>query len=380
MSPEDISGRLAAVAEREGIETDETTLQRIAFLADGALRDALVLLEQARGFASDDIVNEAVLDAAFGAPVYDLVEEAADAVAAGDAQGVLTAVAEAVDRGADPGWLAKELLRWFRLVLLAQVSPAVLARELPPEAARRVAAKAGSMPRSRILATLRNLSETIAQRYSAQPRIDLELALIRVVLPSEELSLLSLSDRLRSLEERLGNAASSNGSPEGGSKPPQPPAASERTAVRKPAAPPAKSPGRAPAKKATAEALAPEVSALASPSGEALSASKLVALWPQVVSAVRDRSRPCFGHLEHASVVAASVDGVTLGVPTKFSRDLLGEQHMLQIIADAICEVSGARTQVSCVVAAPVEGERLRAAADASNFSLAESVLGAELF
>ncbi len=379
MSPDDITARLTAVAQREGIETDETTLRRIAFLADGALRDALVLLEQARGFASDDIVNGAVVDAAFGAPVYDLVEDAAQSVAAGDAAGVLTAVADAVDRGADPGWLAKELLRWFRLVLLAQVSPAVLAKELPPESAQRIVSQASSIPRSRVLAALRNLSETIAQRYSAQPRIDLELALIRVVLPSDELSLQTLSDRLRSLEERLGTASDPT---QGGSTTTLPRASRAAQADRRPPASPAPSP----IKKASdldtppAASSAPPQTSSAPQAAEGRAGARLIALWPQVVSAVRDRSRPCFGHLEHARIVAADGDAVTLGVPTTFSRDLLGDRQMLQIIADAVAEVCGVRPSISCVVSsAPPEGERLRAA-DASNFSLAESVLGSELF
>lgn len=381
MSPDDITARLTAVAQREGIQTDETTLRRIAFLADGALRDALVLLEQARGFASDDIVNEAVIDAAFGAPVYDLVEDAAQSVAAGDAAGVLTAVADAVDRGADPGWLAKELLRWFRLVLLAQVSPAVLAKELPPESAQRIAHQAASIPRSRVLAALRNLSETIAQRYSAQPRIDLELALIRVVLPSDELSLQTLSDRLRSLEERLSNATasdSSEGGPAATPSGPRPAGQVEKRATT----PPARSPARKASDGGTppAASSAPPDYGASQPVGDGLAGAKLIALWPQVVSAVRDRSRPCFGHLEHARIVAADGDAVTLGVPTTFSRDLLGDRQMLQIIADAVAEVCGVRPRISCVVSSVApESERLRAG-EASNFSLAESVLGSELF
>ncbi|MDQ6824535.1 MAG: DNA polymerase III subunit gamma/tau [Candidatus Eremiobacteraeota bacterium] len=363
MSPDDITGRLVQVAKLEGIKSDAETLERIAFLADGALRDALVLLEQARGFANGDIVNASVVDAAFGAPVLDIVERIADAVAAGDAQGVLSAIAEAVDRGADPGWLAKELLRSLRLTLLAQVSPAVLATEVPPEAAQRIAAKASAIPRGKILAALRNLSETISQRYSAQPRIDLELALIRVVMPSDELSLQTLSDRLRTLEERL-DANGRSAGPAG--------------TVSKTPPSSARVPVKASAKKAAEVSPGPNAS-LSPPLSEPLSVAKLNALWPHITSAVKDRSKPCFGHLEHASIVDASAENVTLGVPSKFNRDLLGEKPMLQIIADAIFEVSGARPVVSCVVAAATEAQA-RSAGDASSFSLAESVLGAELF
>src|SRR6202023_2075127 len=104
------------------------------------------------------------------------------------------------------------------------------AAEVPPETASRVAAKASGIARTRILATLRNLSDVISQRYSAQPRIDLELALIRVVLPSDELSLQTISDRLRALEERTGSP-SSGGAANGGTEPGGHGSASKRSAT-----------------------------------------------------------------------------------------------------------------------------------------------------
>lgn len=367
MQPADILERLEAVAKAEHIPAQRSALQRIAFLADGAMRDALVLLEQARGFAGKGTIDDTVLDAAFGAPVYDLVERLAEAVAESDARAVLAGVAEAVDRGTDPAWLTKELVRWFRLALLAQVSPQVLALEVPPETATRIAAKASAMPRSRVLATLRSLSEAIALRFSAQPRIDLELALIRVIMPSEELSLQAISDRLRSLEERVG---ARDGSP-----PPVSPAPSEKRPVT------ASTTARKPKERSShAEVVQSEPQASPAPDvGEALSISKLRALWPHVMSAVKERSRPCYGHLEHAALVEANAHTVTLGVPSQFNRDLLAEPAMSGIVSAAIAEVAGTAVDVRCVVVAGLTHKR-GADADPGTFALAESVLGADLF
>ncbi len=397
MMPDDITERLADVAKREGITADTATLQRIAYLADGALRDALVLLEQARGFAKQDIVDEAVLDTAFGAPVFDIVDKAARAVGSSDVAAALAAIAEAVDRGADPGWLTKELLRWFRLALLAQVSPRVLATELPPEAAERMLKEAQPIPRNRLLSALRNLSEVIAQRYSAQPRIDLELALVRVLLPSDELSLQALSDRLRAIEERMQTSHSPHPTSNGGAPPSDAPPSRKSAPARGAAKTPAKRGANAEAAIAetaiteaaiveavfagATETMPPPASplpvAVAATASEPLSVAKLHALWPHIVNAVKDRSKPCFGQLEHATIISVNGGAVTLGVPSKFNRDLLGEPASLDIVADAIHEVSGLRPTISCVVAAPQErsanGER-------NAFSLAESVLGAELF
>ncbi|MBV8165033.1 MAG: DNA polymerase III subunit gamma/tau [Candidatus Eremiobacteraeota bacterium] len=369
MQPADILERLEAVAKDERIPAQREALQRLAFLADGAMRDALVLLEQARGFAGKGAIDDAVLDAAFGAPVYDVVEQMADAVGESDARAVLASVAEAVDRGTDPAWLAKELLRWFRLALLAQVSPQVLALEVPPETAARISAKAATLARSRLLATLRSLSEAIAQRYSAQPRIDLELALLRVVMPADELSLQAISDRLRALEERT--------APRDGSPPPVSPAPSAKRPVVT-SGPARKSKERsastdAQAAIAQAEVPAPEAA-------EMLNVSKLRALWPHVISAVKERSKPCYGHLEHATIVDASAQTVTLGVPSKFNRDLLAEPAMSSVISAAIGEVAGASVGVQCVVVAGAQTQTSVAGVDAGAFALAESVLGADLF
>jgi DNA polymerase III subunit gamma/tau len=363
VQPADIERRLAEVAKDEGIAVAAGTLQRIAFLADGALRDALVLLEQARGFAGNGKIDHAVLDAAFGAPIYDLVEQAAQAVAAADARAVLETVAAAIDRGTDPAWLAKELLRWFRLALLAQVSPQVLESEVPPEAAERIVMHAAGLPRTRILATLRSLSEAISQRYSAQPRIDLELALLRVVLPSDELSLQALSDRLRALEERGGSQNGSSSMPE---------------------TPTGAAPVRRAKKAATgtrSENAAPQAGGQngETPAGELLTRAKLHALWPQVKSAVKERSKPCYGHLQHAVIVDASAQLVTLGLVSRFNRDLLAEPAMARVISSSIAELCGAEPAIECVVVAePVTAQQQREALP-SAFALAESVLGADL-
>ena len=379
MQPADILGRLSEVAKAEKIAADQSSLRRLAFLADGAMRDALVLLEQARGFAGSGKIDDAVLDAAFGAPVYDLVEQTADAIAASDPRAVLASVAEAIDRGTDPAWLARELLRWFRLALLAQVSPEVMSTEVPPETASRIASRAAAIPRTRILATLRNLSDAISQRYSAQPRIDLELALIRVVLPTDELSLQTLSDRLRALEEHAG---APTGGANGGAAPGGHGSATKRSAPAASSRKTERTPSRAAADvpDPIAEMPGTNIAELdVQLAHNDITASKFRALWPLIVSAVKDRSKMCFGHLEHAAIVDATAHKVTLGVPSKFNRDLLAEKAMIGIIADATQEVAGIKPVIECVVVAELAAARVKAAPEVGSFSLAETVLGADL-
>jgi DNA polymerase-3 subunit gamma/tau len=324
MQPDTIAHRLADVAKREGIKIGQPALQRLSFLADGALRDALVLLEQARGFADGDTIDQATLDRAFGESHRDIIGRLTGAIAEGDAADALSAVADAVGAGVDPVWLAKELLRRFRLVMLAQNSPSTLALETPPDDAERVIALAATLDRAKVLQALKHLSESVAQRYSTQPRIDLELALVRIIVPSDELSLNSLTDRLRLLEERAGVNA----------RAPMLPASQ---------APPATEQTRTPSKK-RADAKPAQSSKL--------TAAKLEGLWPMVLSDVRTSSMQLFGILQKSIIVEASDDEVILGAQNRFAKDHASDPPLLKIVGEAIAKQAGVAPRVRIVVAA----------------------------
>ena len=356
MSAADITDRLKAVAALEKIKVTDGALARLAYLADGALRDALVLLDQARGFAKGERIDDAVLDEAFGASHRELIERIVDAVGRADAGDALRAVADAVSAGADPAWITKSCLRWFRLALISLVGEDMLAEEAPPEEAHSIAQRASKLGRSKVLTALRELSETVALRFSPQPRIDLELALARIILPADELSLRTLSDRLRALEER-------GGSDDG-------PA---------PSAPAASAGGpRLAAKRETKKASAGASTAAGEPAPvvSPLSTARLAGLWPMILSAARQRSMQAFGHLQHAAVTEASDDLVTIGVDDKFNRDRLSDAGMSALVAEAIAQASGGHPKVRFVVA-PVPAVKQ---ATASGLALAADVLGDDLF
>jgi len=344
MSPPDIEKRLADVARIEGIAATAPALARIAYLADGALRDALVLLDQARGFSDDGSIDDAVLDAAFGSSHREIIESILDAVATGDAGSALAAVAQAIAVGADPVWLTKECVRWFRLALAALVAPELVAAEAGADDARSVRERAAALGKAKILAALRYLSECIAsQRLSTQPRFDLELALARTIMPGEEMSLRALSDRLRALEER--------------SPGPVAPAAAPPSAPRK--APP-KSPSRE------------------RETGAGLNTARLIGLWPMILTAAKERSVQAYGHLQHASIAEASDELVTIGVDDKFNRDRLSDREMTTLVADAIAQASGARPPIRFVLS-QTGTSGPAAAPKASGLALAAELLGDDL-
>ena len=357
MTPADIGKRLTEVAGLEKIKITPDAVSRIAYLADGALRDALVLLDQARGFSDGGKIDDRVLDVAFGASHRELIERIVDAVAVGDAGEALRAVADAVAIGADPAWLTKDLLRWFRLALLALVGRELVEEEVAPDEARAVGERAAKIGKTKVLIALRHLSETAALRYSPQPRIDLELALARIILPGEEMSLRALSDRLRALEERSS----------GGSSPAAPPAVG--------GSPTGKPVGKRPKDEAAASAPGLSSAPPTIESHAAVNTARLAGLWPMILSAARQRSMQAFGHLQHASVADASDELVTIGVDDKFNRDRLADAAMSALVADSIAQATGSRPQVRFVLS---QGPPIKPMA--GGLALAADVLGDDLF
>lgn len=358
MTPADIGKRLTEVAAAEKIKITPEAVERLAYLADGALRDALVMLDQARGFAAGAKIDDTVLDEAFGASHRELVERIVDAIATNDAGEALRAVADAVAVGADPSWLTKECLRWFRLALLSLAGRGLVEAEVGPEEAAEIAERAAKVGRAKVLVSLRHLSETAALRFSPQPRIDLELALARIILPSDELTMRALSDRLRALEERSGAAAPQSGTP----PLPSPPTQSGSPSPKPAPAGSKKDPKRA-----------------AEPAAASINTARLVGLWPMVLTAARGRSMRAYGHLQHAVVAEASDDLVTIGVDDKYNRDVLADAAMTKLVADAIAEASGAHPQVRFVLA-PTPSAAAKQAGSHGSFALAADVLGDDLF
>ena len=360
MTPADIGKRLVEVAAAEKIKISPEAVERLAYLADGALRDALVMLDQARGFAGGSKIDDSVLDEAFGSSHRELVERIVDAIATNDAGEALRAVSDAVAVGADPAWLTKECLRWFRLALLSLVGRGLVEAEVGPEEAAAIAERAARVGRAKVLVSLRHLSETAAMRFSPQPRIDLELALARIILPSDELSMRALTDRLRALEERAGTSSPSSGAPPLPSAPY--PSTSGPSSSRSSGSVVKKEPRR------TAE-----------PAGASINTARLVGLWPMVLTAARGRSMRAYGHLQHAAVADASDDLVTIGVDDKYNRDVLADAAMTKLVAEAIAEASGAHPQVRFVLS-PTPSAASKQAGSPGAFALAADVLGDDLF
>src|SRR5690625_1457510 len=122
MTPEAIVGHLRHVLDEEGVEADEAALGALARAADGSMRDALSLTDQAVAFGGGRLRREDV-QAMLGAIDPGQILELVTALANADAAAVLAAVDRAVEYGADGTQLLDELASTLHRIAVAQVVP-----------------------------------------------------------------------------------------------------------------------------------------------------------------------------------------------------------------------------------------------------------------
>ena len=109
-----LAGHLGMICQRESIAADEDALAAIARAAEGSVRDALSLLDQAAAMTADKLTNDMVADM-LGRPGRRESQTVLTAALAGDASSALAAFHAAYSRGAEPEMLVTDLLDLIHL-------------------------------------------------------------------------------------------------------------------------------------------------------------------------------------------------------------------------------------------------------------------------
>ncbi len=178
VTPPDIAKRLQFVAKSENMTLHDEAAKLIARHADGALRDALTLLEQVSAFSGDEI-GAADVRLVLGGVPQELLFGLMDSVANGDAHGALQHVERAVDEGASFGQLARDLTGYARDLLLQTVG-FPLPEDLSEEEIAARQRHASGMGRGKLEGFLTLLRESEKEmRNSTDHRLLLELCLVR---------------------------------------------------------------------------------------------------------------------------------------------------------------------------------------------------------
>jgi len=205
LSHDELVGHLRAVLEREGVEADDETLDVIARRAAGSARDALSLLDQALAVGGGRLDDPEVLAALGGVPFEQRVA-ILDAAAAEDVAGALAGVHELLVAGHDARRVADDLLRTMRDAFLAANAAGRVPYDGPATEAERLTALAEHIGNVALVRGIEVLGQAIVDirgQAIADPRLVLEVAVVRLARREARTREETLLDRVERLERRL---------------------------------------------------------------------------------------------------------------------------------------------------------------------------------
>jgi len=370
----EIVARLRMIAQQEGVTIDEAALAQIVRSADGSVRDAESVLDQLSAY-TDGAIDLALVTGVLGLVDEETASMLADATLARDVASTLRLAQDATDAGKDARQVLRTLLEYFRdLLLVKTCGPAASGiLDVPKERFVHLQTQTERASVADLLRAVRVLNDAIADaRWSTQPRLALEVALIRIARPEMDPSVEGLLTRVERLE------AGQTREPRGGDIPPAP-AASPVPERAVSAPPPAPSPPRKPTLRT--DAVEPR------PVSDLVTIDDVRRQWARVLEEVKRTKMICHALLIEGTPV--EVDGSTLVVGLRsaynFHVDNLHRPENRDVVEGALTRVLGRSLRFQCrliegAVAAPGAVPAPAAAAPATSFvARARELFGAEI-
>ena len=311
VSLQELTDRLAYIAENESLSIEPAALELIARQGTGSVRDSISLLDQIVADPAETITLEMaqnLLGTTNSLHVRDLV----DALAEEDVARGIHLINMAIDGGSDPRQFGQQIVSFLRNVMLAQTASADLVEATPEEQAQ-FAELAERFQRTRLLKAIRAFNAAVNSYTGGwQPQLSLELALIEIL--QQEASPIAqahvpepaAAPRPRPRQEQGGTEVKSDVAQ----------AEFERA--------PASTPGEAPA----------------------YSVAKIHQGWSQILSKAYNYDPNIPPLLEHAHVRLINGNRLVLGVKTVFFQQKIMEPKRAKVIEQAIYDLHEVKLRV----------------------------------
>jgi DNA polymerase-3 subunit gamma/tau len=346
MPPAVLRGLLEEILAAEGVRYEPAVLPVVIRAGTGSARDTLSILDQLLAGSGDEGLTYERAVALLGYTDESLLDEVAAAFASGAGAAVFRAVDRVVEAGHDPRRFAADLLDRIRdLIVLAAVPDAAKTGllDIPDDRLERMREQVASFGQAELTSAAEIINAGLVEmRGATSPRLQLELICAQVLLPAPDAGQGALLARLERLERRLAAGPADAGpSPAAGGRRDAPaPARSapdrgtpdhnqpERGMPGPPAEPPAgvdpgpdDRPARESASRPAAAAQGRGDAAARPPAAHAaggaanagpVSAEVLRERWPEILDAVKSRSRVAWMLLHNTTVDSLAEGQLTL--------------------------------------------------------------------
>jgi DNA polymerase-3 subunit gamma/tau len=212
ISVDEIVERLRAICKKEDITIDDESLHVIAKKADGALRDALGLMDQAIAFCGDDIHHEELIEA-LNVVGVDQLFTFISAVEKKDSSAGLQLVDDLMKAGVDIQEFLSALTEHLRNLYVAVNSERMHLVDATADTKKRYKEAAKAFEEEDLMRMLHMVSEAqLKIRDVQQPRVHFEILLLKLIHMNRSRELNSLIQDLNQLKKNGGIEVVSNSS------------------------------------------------------------------------------------------------------------------------------------------------------------------------
>jgi len=207
-----IAERVRSILDAETLSADDEAISVVAREAAGSMRDALTLLDQLVAISDDRITADTVA-ASLGIAAREALYDVARAVLEGDGAGVVGAIDGLADKSVDMQHFARQLLQLVRDLVVLKLGAGDPAEWVPEEreAAEALINDIDILELQRAFRATSIVMDEMAQ--SPNPKLMLEMGLVRVATRPPLQSVSELLARLEGLQGNPGAAGGPSGSP-----------------------------------------------------------------------------------------------------------------------------------------------------------------------
>jgi len=332
---DEIVDHLRQIARAENLDVDDEALTLIARQSAGGMRDAISLLDQlsSGGTKITLALAQAVLGTATSQTVLDIIAAILDRE---PARGLET-IHRALDSGADPRSLARQLIEYLRGLMLIQMG-----NTAQVEATREIKAQMETHARSlgtsaviRIMKTFNSAATDL--RGGWQPSLGLELALAEVMEPVEEAAPAPAAPA----RPPAGAGESAGGTGRMGS--PESAPAPSRAAVHHTARSESKENHLEPSLQEDAGEPHP-------PAIQAISAGEVIKVWKQIAAALPKSQANLSALLNSVKMIDVQGETLVLGFASDVLVGKMNRPEQLEAAQKAIADALGVTLKIRCVV------------------------------
>ena len=312
---DEIVGQLKLIAKEEKIKADDDALALIARQSAGGMRDAISLLDQlsSTGEKIDLALTQTVLGTAASQTVLDLVASISD----GQPAPAMDAIHSALDSGADPRSLARQIVDYLRGLMLIQMGNGDQV-EVTQDFKATMSKHAKAFSTQEVLRMMKAFNAAaVDTRGGWQPSLSLELAVAEVLEAPTETPVVRQEAKLPKAKE---------------TKAPEPKAELEKK----------------PAKSAEETVIvAPKSEKTESP---AIGLKEVIKAWRDIRSIIKPDYPALDGLLNSCKPLEVRGNELILGFASDVLVKKMDQPHQIEAARKAIAEITGVELSVKCVV------------------------------